>query len=81
MNHYFLDATIATPTPTPVFSLSNERSFDGSPNIDVVFANGKSDSMIFSMSKIDQGHFVNILSKGHPKKSYVTKNEIDPNAL
>ena len=52
-HHFFLDATIATPPPTPVFSLSNERSFDGSPRIDVVFANGKSDSMIFSMSDDD----------------------------
>ena len=38
---------------TPTFSLSEERSFDGSPKINIVFANGKSDTMI--LTKFDNG--------------------------
>lgn len=38
---------------TPTFSLSEERSFDGSPKINIVFANGKSDTMI--LTKFDDG--------------------------
>jgi hypothetical protein len=33
---------------TPTFSLSEERSFDGSPKINIVFANGKSDTLILT---------------------------------
>ena len=38
---------------TPTFSLSEERSFDGSPKINIVFANGKSDTLI--LTKFDNG--------------------------
>merc|ERR1711971_1505135 len=38
---------------TPTFSLSEERSFDGSPKINIVFANGKSDTMI--LTKFNNG--------------------------
>jgi len=38
---------------TPTFSLSEERSLDGSPKINIVFANGKSDAMI--LTKFDNG--------------------------
>jgi len=38
---------------TPTFSLSEERSFDGSPKINIVFANGKSDTMV--LTKFDDG--------------------------
>merc|ERR1711971_137099 len=45
-------AKIQGPT-TPTFSLSEERSFDGSPKINIVFANGKSDTMI--LTKFNNG--------------------------
>ena len=39
---------------TPTFSLSEERSFDGSPKINIVFANGKSDTMILTKFDNDE---------------------------
>jgi len=51
----FLNLCYGTPTgpTTPTFSLSEERSFDGSPKINIVFANGKSDTMI--LTKFNNG--------------------------
>jgi len=51
----FLNLSYGIPTgpTTPTFSLSEERSFDGSPKINIVFANGKSDTMI--LTKFDNG--------------------------
>ena len=54
---------------TPTFSLSEERSFDGSPKINVVFANGKSDTMI--LTKFDNGE------EEEPEEKIETEAEVE----
>ena len=49
----FVDKSFIFLDATPTFSLASERSFDGSPKINIVFPNGKSDSMILMISDSD----------------------------
>jgi len=67
----FLNLCYGTPTgpTTPTFSLSEERSFDGSPKINVVFANGKSDTMI--LTKFDNGE------EEEPEEKIETEAEVE----